>query len=73
MKRRAGHPERVVSTAYAARALIARRTATARTQMQAGEKSSVNDVGIKTCSKTTIQQLKRKGPDRVDGSVPKAP
>jgi hypothetical protein len=40
---------------------------------QAGEKSSVNDVGIKTCSKTTIQQLKRKGPGRVDGSVPKAP
>jgi len=38
MKRRAGHPERVVSTAYAARALIARRTATARTQMAGGRK-----------------------------------
>ena len=38
MKRRAGHPERVVSTAYAARALIARRAATARTQMTGGRK-----------------------------------
>ena len=73
MKRRASDLKRVVGTAYAARALIARRTATARTQMQESEKSSVNDIGIKKCSKTTIQQLKRKGPDRVDGSVPKAP
>ena len=38
MKRRAGHFERVVSTAYAVRALIARRTATARTQMAGGRK-----------------------------------
>ena len=38
MKRRAGHPERVVSTAYAAHALIARRTATAGTQMAGGRK-----------------------------------
>ena len=38
MKRRAGHLERVVSTAYAARALIARRTATAGTQMAGGRK-----------------------------------
>ena len=38
MKRRAGHLECVVSTAHAARALIARRTATARTQMAGGRK-----------------------------------
>ena len=38
MKRRAGHLERVVSTACAARTLIARRTATARTQMAGGRK-----------------------------------
>ena len=38
MKRGAGHPECVVSTADAVRALIARRTATARTQMAGGRK-----------------------------------
>ena len=38
MKRRAGHLERVISTAHAVRALIARRTATARTQMAGGRK-----------------------------------
>ena len=38
MKRGAGHLERVVGTAYAARTLIARRTATARTQMAGGRK-----------------------------------
>ena len=38
MKRGAGHLERVVSTADAVRALIARRTATARTQMAGGRK-----------------------------------
>ena len=38
MKRGAGHLERVVGTAYAARTLVARRTATARTQMAGGRK-----------------------------------
>ena len=38
MERRAGDLERVVGAAHAARALIARRTATARTQMTGGRK-----------------------------------
>lgn len=71
MERRAGHLERVIGTAYAVRTLVAHRTATARTQMAGGRKSSVNGVGIKTCSKTTIQQLKRKGTNRTDGSSPR--
>lgn len=38
MKRRAGHLERVIGTAYAVRTLVAHRTATARTQMAGGRK-----------------------------------
>ena len=73
MERRASDFERIIGAAHATRALIARHTATARAQMAGGEKSSVNDVDMKPCSKTTIQQLKRKGLDRIDGSKPKAP
>ena len=38
MKRRAGHLERVIGTAYAVRTLVAHRTATTRTQMAGGRK-----------------------------------